>query len=954
MTVTKKEHKTVLLLSPQRLLSDHLVLQSLHVTRSKVNIEYSNSELHLTEINTYFSMLPKQAKDVLFQFHKNSILKSIEAIQNKFNTQKAGVAYETFYQNAIKRRLHELFETFKPFAGLVSWYHTLKIGKSNYKTAPCSFSYFKPQLQFEVKQEKKLLQLNVLINLNGTVYSYANFIRYHFLLESNNEYFLLSYKDFLTLEWLQNNDPSKYSSEPTEFARQVLAKLENDYTVNRNNLLSKIEIDAIPDNRVLLSEISQKFLVVTPQWTYDGLLVEGPWKDTFETTINGDTYLVQRNREAEKAFLAVLESLHANFPAQRNGYYYLSFEEAQKKQWFLKVFHKLLEMNIQIIGMDMLQHFRYSSHKIIFESEIIKQNKNTVILRVSVSFGSEDVSLTELQKLLISEQRSILLKDGSIGVIHDEWLQQYGILFKHGKISGKEIQIARWFALYEEETPENEIVLKGTLEKSWWQKWHKWKENTETIYPLPAIIQATLRPYQLKGYEWLMLLAEAGAGACLADDMGLGKTLQTICFIAHQIQEKPDIQHLIVCPSSLIYNWQKELLKFTPGISTFVHHGAGRGEGLQKEKYQIIITSYGTLRSDIEYMSTLNFGVVVLDESHNIKNPAALTTRAVLQVHSLTRITLSGTPIMNNTFDLFSQLNFILPGMFGSREFFKREYADSIDRDHNPDKIKALKKLTSPFVLRRTKQQVAKDLPSKTEMIMWCTMSQPQKNLYDEIKTTIRDSVFLNIKNEGFNKSKLAILQGMLKLRQLCNSPLLLPVEEQSNCTESVKTGLLMNELTNNLKDHKVLVFSQFTGMLRLLAQACQEQEIAYYHFDGQTPPAKRTEMVDRFQQEEDTTRVFLISLKAGNTGLNLTAADYVFLFDPWWNTAVQQQAIDRTHRIGQTKNVFAYKMICKDTIEEKITEIQERKKKLADDLVSEDEGFVQSLTEDDIEYLFS
>jgi SNF2 family DNA or RNA helicase len=237
---------------------------------------------------------------------------------------------------------------------------------------------------------------------------------------------------------------------------------------------------------------------------------------------------------------------------------------------------------------------------------------------------------------------------------------------------------------------------------------------------------------------------------------------------------------------------------------------------------------------------------------------------------------------------------------------------------------------------------------------MWCSMGTAQKALYDEIKTTIRANIFLNIKNDGLNKSKLAVLQGMLKLRQLCNSPLLLPPEEQSGCTDSVKTELLMNELLNNLKDHKVLVFSQFTSMLNLLAKTCGEEGIAYYHFDGQTPPAKRAELVARFQEEGDTTNVFLISLKAGNTGLNLTAASYVFLFDPWWNTAVQQQAIDRAHRIGQTKNVFAYKMICKDTIEEKIIALQERKKKLADDLITEDEGFVKSLSVDEIEYLFS
>jgi SNF2 family DNA or RNA helicase len=452
----------------------------------------------------------------------------------------------------------------------------------------------------------------------------------------------------------------------------------------------------------------------------------------------------------------------------------------------------------------------------------------------------------------------------------------------------------------------------------------------------------------------MLLLAEAGAGACLADDMGLGKTLQTISLLTHQLQVKATQRHLIVCPSSLIYNWSQELQKFAPHVKVLIYHGANRAvQDAATGDFQVIITSYGTVRQDIEEIHTINFGTIVLDESHNIKNPAAQITKAVERLQASFRVALSGTPVMNNTFDLYAQLNFLLPGIFGSREFFRREYADAIDHRRDSEKIKTLQRITAPFVLRRTKEQVAGDLPAKTEMVMWCEMSMAQKRLYDEIKDSIRQSVFLNIEQEGLNKSKLAVLQGMLKLRQICNSPLLLPSEEQT-CNDSVKTDLLMNELQNNLKDHKVLVFSQFTSMLNLLAENCRELGIAYYHLDGQTPPEKRQELVNQFQDPNNTTNVFLISLKAGNAGLNLTAASYVILFDPWWNTAVQQQAIDRTHRIGQTKNVFAYKMICKDTIEEKIISLQQHKKQLAEELIAEDEGFVKSLTEDDIKYLFS
>lgn len=943
-----------MLLSPQHIVKDYNILDSLHINKSSKGLTYTTHEISNAELRTFYSYLPIQAKDAVMQFSPNAILDKKDDIKKRFNNQRAGMDYESYFANAMIRRLYESLESLKPFVTIFKWYHRLQQDKGLFKTAPCIFSAYKPRLQFEIKKQNDGLILETFITLNEISYPLIQFKRYAFLLESKNEYFLLSYKDYQTLEWLQKNDTLQFAHHPEEFVANILSRLETDYTVNRNNLFAKNEIAVLPQNRVLLSEISSAFIVFTPQWLYDGFLVDGPWKNEQETISNNKTYLIKRDREAEKSFVKMLESLHPNFAKQLNGYYYLSFADAQKKQWFLKVYHKLLEDNIELAGMDMLQHFRYSPYKISVESIIESKEKNTVSLHMKVLFGKEELSLTELQKVLLAGQRSVLLKDGSLGILDEEWLLYYGAIIKHGRISDKNITVPRWLAFSEQESVQGVQVLKPVLNEGWRQKWQQWQHNEETIYHVPTLVRATLRPYQHKGFEWMLLLAEAGAGGCLADDMGLGKTLQTICFLAYLLNKEPAGRHLIVCPSSLIYNWQQELHKFAPDLATLVYHGAGRNlAALQDANYQITITSYGTVRTDIEQLKIIAFNAVVLDESHYIKNPAAAITHAVGQLPATTRFALSGTPVMNNTFDLYAQLNFLLPRMFGSQEFFRREYAGSIDRERNPDRIIALKKLTAPFILRRTKQQVADDLPSKTEMVMWCNMKPAQKSLYEDIKMQIRDSVFLDIKNQGFNKSKLAILQGMMKLRQLCNSPLLLPPDEQS-CSESVKTDLLMNELCNDLKDHKVLVFSQFTGMLNLLADACRQQDIHYFHFDGQTPPAKRMEMVTSFQQEENKTNVFLISLKSGNTGLNLTAADYVFLFDPWWNTAVQQQAIDRTHRIGQTKNIFAYKMICKGTIEEKILEIQDRKKQLADDLISEDESFLKSLTEEDIEYLLS
>lgn len=309
---------------------------------------------------------------------------------------------------------------------------------------------------------------------------------------------------------------------------------------------------------------------------------------------------------------------------------------------------------------------------------------------------------------------------------------------------------------------------------------------------------------------------------------------------------------------------------------------------------------------------------------------------------------------MNNTFDLYAQLEFLVPGLLGSQEFFRREYANPIDKDGSQEKIQVLSKITAPFIMRRTKKQVAADLPDKTESIMWCEMEDPQRALYEEVKDSIRDNIFLNIKSEGLGKSKMGILAGILRLRQICCSPHL--IQELNDRVEqgSIKLTMLLDELENQLTENKVLVFSQFKGMLHLIAKHLRKTGIEYYHFDGDTEISRRQEMVNAFNAEDDTARVFLISLKAGNTGLNLTAADYVFLVDPWWNTAVEQQAIDRTHRIGQTKHVFAYRMVCKNTIEERIVQLQKKKQWISDELIQAEEGFVKNLSEEDVEFLFS
>jgi non-specific serine/threonine protein kinase len=455
------------------------------------------------------------------------------------------------------------------------------------------------------------------------------------------------------------------------------------------------------------------------------------------------------------------------------------------------------------------------------------------------------------------------------------------------------------------------------------------------------------------GFHWLNYLHEVSWGGILADDMGLGKTIQALSFLHHYRQQYGRLTALVVCPTTLIFNWENEIKKFAPSLTYRIHHG---GERLRNKEtlsgFEVLITTYGTLRSDIKLLMDIPFDYVILDESQAIKNPASKVTRAACLLHAKHRLCMSGTPLQNNTFDIFAQMNFLNPGMLGSIEFFRQEFAIPIDKFGEPDRKDHLRKLLYPFILRRTKEQVARDLPEKTETILFCEMEGEQRKIYDAYRNDYRDRILGTIESQGIHKSQLTILQGLMKLRQICDSPAILN-ETETYPNHSIKLDELAREISENIGNHKALIFSQFLGMLALIREKLHTLGIAYEYFDGSTTATDREKAIRAFQ-ENDSCRVFLISLKAGGVGLNLTAADYVYIVDPWWNPAVEQQAIDRTHRIGQTKNIFAYRMICKDSIEDKILQLQERKKILAKDLIADDDGFVKSLSREDVEYLFS
>jgi non-specific serine/threonine protein kinase len=383
-----------------------------------------------------------------------------------------------------------------------------------------------------------------------------------------------------------------------------------------------------------------------------------------------------------------------------------------------------------------------------------------------------------------------------------------------------------------------------------------------------------------------------------------------------------------------------------------IHYGVQRElSSTHFEEFDIILTTYGVVRNDVEDLNGFLWQYVILDESQAIKNPDARVTKAVQQLRAVNRVILSGTPVQNNTSDLYAQFQFLNPGLLGNREYFNREFGIPIDKLGSKEKTRDLKKLIFPFTLRRTKEQVAKDLPDKTVSVLWCTMEAEQRKLYNHYRDGYRNRLLKKIDEEGIAKSGIDVLEGLLRLRQLCDHPAL--VEKKEGVDQpSVKIEELTREVQENAGNHKLLVFSQFTQMLRLIEAEFIKAGISYCYLDGSTTLPQRKEQVNKFQEDE-TIKAFLISLKAGGVGLNLTVADYVYIVDPWWNPAAEQQAIDRAHRIGQTRKVFAYKMICKDSVEEKILQLQEKKKILADDLIQEDTGFVKNLSREDIEFLF-
>ena len=821
---------------------------------------------------------------------------------------------------------------------------------------PVNVQFLDLDLRLSVNQLKDFYEITGRLTIEGKSYELDQLVLVHqYFIRLKNELYLITRPDFLRVISFfkkQSNRLISHKTKYPEFQKLILIQLEGsikvDYTYLKAATPDQLEekgFDLENEQLIYLSE-SEDFILLTPVMRYGNLEIPVLSKRQIQAQDKlGNVFTLHRDEDAELQFISNVLRQHPYFYDQEtNDSFYLHRKRFLEEGWFLDAFEEWRNKGIHILGFNQLKNNKLNEHKAQINIEVLS-GTDWFETKVKVKFGKQQVALKHLHKSIRNKHKFVTLDDGSQGILPHEWIQKFTDYFNAGEVTDEailtpKIKFATLTDLYEDALLDGEV-------KNELQRYHQQFEGTDTIreVEVPAALNASLRPYQKEGLNWLNFLDDFNFGACLADDMGLGKTIQILAFILSQREKVSHNTNLVVVPASLIFNWKAEVEKFAPSITVKTIYGNERIKTTDDfDQFEMVITSYGTLLSDIRFLKDYRFNYIFLDESQNIKNPESQRYKAVRLLKSRNKVVITGTPIENNTFDLYGQLSFACPGLFGSKQQFADLYSTPIDQFKDKKRAEELQKKIRPFLMRRTKGEVAKELPDKTEIVLYCEMGAEQREVYEANKKEIQDFILGKTEDE-LPKSSMHVLKSITMLRQICNSAALLS-DGKSYVQASSKIEVLIEQIENKARNHKILVFSQFVTMLDLIKKELEKRNIRYEYLTGQT--RKREDPVKSFQENADIP-VFLISLKAGGTGLNLTQADYVYLVDPWWNPAVENQAIDRAYRIGQQKNVMAVRLICPDTIEEKIMKLQASKKDLVKNLIQTDGGFFKGLNKKEL-----
>ncbi len=843
--------------------------------------------------------------------------------------------------------------------GLDIFYHNRQAGENinAHTITPVALQVLQEHVQLSVAKKEPFYEVTGGIMVQGSLYPFKQLqVVFTYFLKIGGTCYLVPNAGILKLiRYFQahNQILLVHASKFVEFKQTVLANLERQVNIRyafikpaSPSQLAEKGFDERIEKIIYLSD-RQPYISLTPVIKYGS--VEIPVfsrKQIYDTDANGNEFRVERDEQLEVQFTSLIMRQHPEFEeqVQEHEFFYLHKSKFLDENWFLNAFEAWRDNGIVIFGFNEIKKNRLNAHKAVVSVKV-GSGIDWFKAQCEVAFGNQKASLKQLYKAIRNKSRFVVLDDGTQGLLPAGWISKFEDYFKAGEIADDSLLIPKtnfgeMEGLFGKEVLGAEIT--GEL-KAYDEIFSGIKALPEA--GVPAGLHATLRDYQKQGLNWLNLMDKLNFGACLADDMGLGKTLQIIAFILLQRKKEARQANLIVVPTSLLFNWQAEVEKFAPSLRLFTHYGINRVRNTRHfGQYEIILTTYGTLLGDIRWLKEYRFNYIFLDESQAIKNPDSERYKAARLLVASNRVVITGTPVENNTFDIYGQLSFACPGLLGSRQHFRDIYSIPIDKFKNSKRALSLRQKISPFILRRTKRQVAEELPEKTEMVLYCEMGENQRKLYNACEKELRDYLEARDEEEISGKS-MHVLTGLTKLRLICNSPLLLKDEAHFG-DASAKIEALMEQIENKSTQHKILIFSQFVSMLDLIRKALAGRNIPFEYLTGQTKD--RAARIAGFR-ENDSVRVFLISLKAGGTGLNLTEADYVYVVDPWWNPAVENQAIDRCYRIGQTKHVVAVRLICPDTVEERIMKLQQAKTKLANDLITSETSVFKSLSKTDL-----